>query len=323
MSGSENPNLFANCTVETCPLSTSYYNYRIDLAANAVFVGLFSAALVWFLAVWIYTRRGFWFMVAMELGLTAEIIGYVARVFSWKNQWDQDAFLAQIVCITIGPAFFSAAIYLCLERIVVVYGEANSRIPSKWYTRTFIPCDVVSLLLQAIGGIIASVALQNGHSLTTGDNIMIAGLATQVFTLLIFIVLSADFALQVRRRQRHLGAGVALTQEPALGRIRRSWQFKGFMAALGLATILIFWRSGYRVAELNQGWNGPITFQQYLFVGMEPVLIAAAVYALVLFHPAFCLREAMSKMNKIVSAGEKGEGEVRESESPLQDRGAA
>ncbi|KND94641.1 Sphingoid long-chain base transporter RSB1 [Tolypocladium ophioglossoides CBS 100239] len=262
----------------------------------------------------------------MELGLTAEIVGYVARVFSWDNQWDQDAFLAQVVCLTIGPAFFSAAIYLCLERIVVVYGEANSRLPSKWYTRIFISCDVASLCLQAAGGIIASVALQNGQPLTTGDNIMIAGLATQVFALLIFIALCTDFALQVRRRQRHLGVSVALTQEVALVRIRGSLQFKGFMAALGLATILIFWRSSYRVAELNQGWAGPITFNQYLFVGMEPVLMAAAVYALVFFHPALCLplclREAMSETNKIISADNKDEGEGPESESPFQTAGS-
>ncbi|KAL3956786.1 hypothetical protein ACCO45_009632 [Purpureocillium lilacinum] len=213
----------------------------------------------------------------MELGLAAELIGYAARIFSWKNQWDQNA--------------------LCLWRVQLQDSP-------KWYTRTFIPCDVVSLCLQAVGGIIASVALQNGDSLTTGDNIMIAGLATQVFTLLVFITLCADFALQVRRRQRQLGADVALTQEPGLVKIRTSWQFKGFMAGLGLATILIFWRSAYRVAELNQGWTGPITFNQGLFTGMEPVLITVAVYALVIFHPSFCLGEAMGE-RKLVPYGSK------------------
>ena len=74
-------------------------------------------------------------MFAMELGIITEIIGYSARVISWKNQWNQNAFLAQIVCITIGPAFLSAGMYLCLSRIVVIYGEENSRLPSKWYTR--------------------------------------------------------------------------------------------------------------------------------------------------------------------------------------------
>lgn len=123
------------CSLDTCPLWTSFYNYRIDVVANAFFVGLFTIALFWFLIVWIRTRRNLWFTLAMMLGLMAEIAGYVARLFSWGNQWDINAFLAQIICITVGPAFFSAAIYLCLEDIVDVYGENISRIPKRWYTR--------------------------------------------------------------------------------------------------------------------------------------------------------------------------------------------
>ncbi|KAF9772860.1 hypothetical protein IL306_009403 [Fusarium sp. DS 682] len=299
MSNNVNPTLFANCTVSTCPLSTSYYNYRVNLAANAAFVGLFSLALIWFLGVWIYTRRGFWFMFTMELGVITEIIGYAARILSWKNQWDQNAFLAQIVCITIGPAFLSAGMYLCLGRIVVIYGEENSRVPAKWYTRVFIPCDILSLVLQAAGGVLASVALQNNESLTTGDNIMVVGLSFQVFTLLVFIGLCADFMWCLRRRKLELGAAVVLPQDPALTRVRESWRFRGFTIALGLAVVLVLWRCSYRVAELNQGWNGPITFKQNLFIGMEPVLITAAVYALAFFHPALCMGEAMSQKNSL------------------------
>ncbi|KAF4462219.1 parasitic phase-specific psp-1 [Fusarium albosuccineum] len=271
MSDLPDPALFAYCTVSTCPVWTSYYNYRISLATNVVFIGLFSVTLIWFLAVWIYTRRGFWFMLAMELGITAEVIGYAARVLSWKNQWDQNAFLAQIICITIGPAFLSAGMYLCLGRIVVVYGEDNSRLPAKWYTRLFIPCDLVSLALQAAGGIFASVALQEKkyESIITGDNIMIAGLVFQVFTLVVFISLCADFVFCVRRRKHQIGTRVALPQNPGICHIRDSWQFKGFTFALGLSNILVLWRCVYRVVELHQGWLGPITFKQYLFVGMD------------------------------------------------------
>jgi hypothetical protein len=129
---------------------------------------------------------------------------------------------------------------------------------------------------------------------------MIAGLAFQVFTLVIFISLCADFMLRLRRRKRQLGAAAVLPQDPALTRIRDSWQFRGFTVALALAIFLVLWRCAYRVAELNQGWTGPITFKQYLFMGMEPVLIAAAVYSLAFFHPAICMGEAMSQKNNLV-----------------------
>lgn len=138
VNGFLNPNAFSNCTVDTCPIITSYYNYRIDLAPNAVFLSIFSLSWFAYLGTWIFARRGLtglFFMLAMEFGVGAEIIGYAGRVLSFQNQWGQNGFLMQIVCLTLAPAFFSAAIYLCLGRIVEVYGKENSRLPPAWYTR--------------------------------------------------------------------------------------------------------------------------------------------------------------------------------------------
>jgi hypothetical protein len=67
----------------------------------------------------------------------------------------------------------------------------------------------------------------------------------------------------------------------------------GIFATVGLASILVFWRCAYRVAELNEGFFGPVTFNQGLFIGFEGVLIVLAVFALAIFHPAICLGEAM------------------------------
>lgn len=118
-----------------CQNVPSYYNYRISLAANVVFLALFSLSFLGFAGVYAFTRRGLGFMVAMLLGVACEIIGYVGRVKSWQNQWLQDGFLIQIICLTIGPAFLAAGVYLCLRRIVYAFGPENSRIPPEYYTR--------------------------------------------------------------------------------------------------------------------------------------------------------------------------------------------
>ena len=97
-----------------------------------------------------------------------------------------------IICLTIGPAFFSAAIYLCLARIVVIYGENLSRVTPRTYTITFITCDFIALVLQATGG-----GLANTDSGTMGTHIMVAGLSFQVASLLLFIALSLEFAWRV------------------------------------------------------------------------------------------------------------------------------
>ena len=48
---------------------------------------------------------------------------------------DENYFLVQICTLTIGPAFLAAGVYLCLRRIVYVFGPENSRLRPEFYTR--------------------------------------------------------------------------------------------------------------------------------------------------------------------------------------------
>jgi len=121
---------------------------------------------------------------------------------------------------------------------------------------------------------------------------MVAGLSFQVFTLFIFMICSIDFAINTIRRYRKLG-DEALSQHASVVSIRGSWTFKGFVVALSLATICIFWRSVYRIAELSDGWSGPLMYKQGLFIGFEGVLIAVACVALNIFHPSVCFKVMM------------------------------
>jgi hypothetical protein len=121
---------------------------------------------------------------------------------------------------------------------------------------------------------------------------MVAGLAFQVFTLLIFMILCADFALRTIRRYKSMGES-AFDQNPQFIAARNSIKFKGFLVALTLATICIFWRSVYRVAELAEGWTGHLIKQQWLFVGFEGVMVIVACFALNVFNPAFAFPGGM------------------------------
>jgi hypothetical protein len=132
--GFTNPALLSYCTPIICLIDTSFYNYRIDLTANIAFLVYFSIALVIYPAIWIYTRRGHFFAIAMILGLVTEIIGYGGRIWAYNNQWSEAAYAMQLICLTLAPAFFSAGIYVCLGRVVMIYGTENSRIPPRWYS---------------------------------------------------------------------------------------------------------------------------------------------------------------------------------------------
>lgn len=294
-----------------CDNVRSFYNYRLSLPANAVFLTLFSISLIWFIVTYAVTRRGLGFTIAMILGIICEVLGYAGRLMSWKNPWNENGFLIQICCLTIGPAFMAAGIYLCLRRIVYAFSPENSRIPPEYYTRIFIPCDVISLVLQATGGGMASVASHNNEPIETGDNIMIAGLAFQVFTLLVFMICAADFALNAMRRRRKLGAA-AFDQNDVTRRVRNSWLFRGFLAALAISTICIFWRSVFRVAELSRGWEGELTYRQDLFIGFEGVMVIVACLVLNFFHPTVCFREMMEGEGGIGSKRKKNASRILE-----------
>jgi hypothetical protein len=129
---------------------------------------------------------------------------------------------------------------------------------------------------------------------------MVAGLAFQVFTLLIFIILCIDFAMRTMKRHKNLGEQ-AFDQNPILIQVRGSLKFKGFVVALTLATICIFWRSVYRVAELGEGWTGHLIKQQGLFIGFEGVMVIVACLALNIFNPAFAFKEAMEGLGGLGS----------------------
>ena len=179
------------CTLDTCPLSDSYFAYRPSLAANALFLALFAFSLICFILQVLLSRRFIGFTIALVSGCVLEVVGYAGRLMSWKNPFDQVAspsfalvnhtdvrpqngFLIQIVCLTIAPAFMAAGLYLTLSRIVRTFGPENSRIAPLSYPRIFIPCDIVSLLLQAIGGGMASVASHQDKSPDNGDHIMVS-----------------------------------------------------------------------------------------------------------------------------------------------------
>ena len=159
--------------------------------------------------------------------------------------------------------------------------------------RQFIPCDLVSLVLQGVGGGLASVASTDGGDMVPGDNTMMAGLAFQVASILVFIGLATDFVVRTRRRIQSMGAAAALDQDPAVVRIRNSFMFKACLVALTISTLAILWRSAFRLAELSGGWTGPLMAKQTLFYIMEGAMISVACLVLNVFHPAICFRHMM------------------------------
>lgn len=182
--------------------------------------------------------------------------------------------------------------------------------PPLYYTRLFITCDIISLILQGAGGGIASVKAQADEDPALGNNIMLAGVSFQVFTLSMFICFSLDFFYRAFRVRNDPDAW-----DHRFERLRNTKRFKGFLAALAWSTILILIRSIYRLVEMAEGWTGELIRDEVLFFVLEGVMVIAAVLALNGLHPGLAMKEAYAMAKQVRKDGrKKGEEKVVGSE---------
>ncbi|KAL8867644.1 MAG: hypothetical protein Q9174_005523, partial [Haloplaca sp. 1 TL-2023] len=82
---------------------------------------------------------------------------------------------------------------------ILYLGPQYARFPPKAYYWIFIPCDILSLILQAVGGALSSTS--SGDS-GPAVSVSLAGLSFQVFTLVFFIALIGEYIWRYRKGQR-------------------------------------------------------------------------------------------------------------------------
>lgn len=274
---------FEYCTLDTCCLWQSNFLYRPSFAGN-VFFGVFFGVFVLPQLAFGIKYRTTGFAIAMISGLALEVVGYGGRLMLHNNPWDQNGFLVYLICATVAPVFISAAIYLCMTRMIGVYGDHLSRFRPRTIAIVFMTSDFLSLVLQAIGGGIADTASDPSQA-RGGIDTMIAGLFLQAISLTAFILVFVDFSWRCRSR--------TLDPSAAKQRIRQSALFKVFTASLLLATLAVLCRSIFRVIELWQGFTGELWNNETDFLILDGAMIALAVVCLTAMHPGFAFGKEM------------------------------
>ncbi|KAF5635596.1 phospholipid-translocating ATPase [Fusarium tjaetaba] len=264
----------ANCTLELCPLESSILRYQPNLPANAIFIGVFGLSMA--LHIFQGIKMKTWgFMASMMAGCILEIIGYIGRLIIHDNPFDFIGFLLQIIMITIAPVFFSAAIYVLLSQVINFVDPNVSRFSPKYFYWIFIPSDIISLILQAVGGAVSVVSTAQ-EDVKTGEDVSIAGLVFQVVTLLCFVALFIDYVVRA-------------SKSPA--RYRLTKPILTFLFFLFLSTIFILIRCGYRIAELNGGYFSAIFRDEGLYIALESCMMCIAVLLLNAGHPGYAFKE--------------------------------
>jgi hypothetical protein len=199
----------------------------------------------------------------------------------------------QITTTIISPSFMSAANFTILGAIIRRLGYRYSWLTPRWYLIVFISLDLISLVVQAIGGAKASTAAENNQNADPGGHIMLYGIVLQMIALTIYVALGADFVIRyhlnkpVRKTPPVDGKSEAEKTEerPVIdGRTRL------MLVGLVLNSLFLFIRAIYRTIELNNGWGGPIITNQALFNWLDGTQITLATYVFNFIHPGYLLR---------------------------------
>ncbi|KAF2716729.1 RTA1-domain-containing protein [Polychaeton citri CBS 116435] len=221
-----------------------------------------------------------WYFTPLLIGTLMEIGGYIPRLLSSQvDPYRVDFFVAQYFLIVVAPVLFSAAIYTMVSVMVNRYGREYSPLPPKMIIWIFVVCDVIATVIQVAGAALVGVAYSNRKDPTTPNNILMAGLAVQVFTFAVFLGL---FALVLWRARK---SPVKIPTSFKLG--------------LLLATLAVYLRTCFRLAETVEGAMSYLFSHEAYFGALEFAPMVIAVYALAYWHPGRCLgRTTVDELTK-------------------------
>jgi hypothetical protein len=246
--------------------SGSQYGYQPSLGIGITGLTLFTLSTI--VHVYQMSTSRMWWLVVLVIGGITEIIGYAARIYSWDDDTSLNAFLAQTVTLIIAPSFFSAALYVVFGLIINRVGRQYSILAPKWYTIIFVICDLISLIIQAVGGGQAAVAAETNADTTNGTHIMVAGICFQMLTMSVYVLLVIIYIFRVSKVK------IALTGK-----------MKIFIFGMGIITLMIFIRCIYRTVELLGGWSGYIITHEVYFACLDGLPMVIAFIAFNIFHP--------------------------------------
>ncbi|KAJ5773997.1 hypothetical protein N7457_008893 [Penicillium paradoxum] len=249
---------------------TPSYGYTPSLGAGIAFCTLFGLSGIVHTVQFIWKRQ--WWASVFTVGCLVEVIGWAGRTWSAKCPYNSTAFLMQISTLIIAPTFFTAGIYVLLGRFIQILGRDSSFLKPNLYLWIFCTCDVLSLVIQAIGGGIASgEADKIGGNTDPGTHIMVAGIVFQLFSITVFVVCAIDFVRRTMRRRLLSGPIIPL------------------FGAMVLSIVCIYVRSIYRTIELSEGWDGYLITHESYFIGLDGAMMIVSVAIFNVIHPGWLL----------------------------------
>ncbi|CAI7594117.1 unnamed protein product [Penicillium glandicola] len=261
---------------EDTPMIIYGYTPSIALAAFAA---------TWFFVHFIYHTaqiikiRSWWWMT-FSVGLIFEVIGYIARSLSAKKDpYHLIYFILNYFFIVVAPVLLAAGIYTILSALIPRVGSQYSFLPPKVILAFFITSDVISTIVQIAGACLIGVTESRRQDPTTANNILLGGLAYQVFVMTIFVIVAGSFQFRARHAIRANKLGL-------------------FCLAFSISTLMVYLRTIFRLAETSQGLMGELQTNEVYFACLEfaPIALVALLFAI--WYPGRCVGVAVQVNDK-------------------------
>ncbi|KAK0118343.1 hypothetical protein ONS95_012633 [Cadophora gregata] len=183
----------------------SIWLYDPSLPLAIVFTIIYTIPLAWQFYLTVVKYRACYFSVVI-VGAAFEVGGYISRAVSVEKDEEIPPYAVSSSLIVLAPLFIAAGNYLLLTRLCTrVLPEHIThiyRLPLRKLTKIFVASDIVTLLIQVSGTSIASSNDWEGGMVRVGEDILIAGLAIQCSSLVVFLAILWKFWTLANTQQR-------------------------------------------------------------------------------------------------------------------------
>lgn len=324
------------------------YGHYLNRGGNIFFFIFFLAVLLFNVGMLRYSRYH-WYNITFVCGFVLQVLCFLGRILSFTDDTNINYYLLQYVSSMLSPAFIMGGIYFLFAQNVVVHGRSYSILKPMWYSYFFVFCDVFSLIIQGIGGGMASVASKNNQDPHPGTWTMFGGVVFQVVAMSIFIIFWLEFITRIHFKDAkkittdikykkksiknwfllllnvksvHSYRQNELEQfyNPKYASIRARRFVPYYPLAISVSVLVIYIRCIYRVVELKQGFSGYLITHEVFLMTLDALMIAIAGLIFIPFHPVIVfgkenvLKLATIKQNKdeasdIEEKGEKFSGD--------------
>ncbi|KIY69074.1 RTA1 like protein [Cylindrobasidium torrendii FP15055 ss-10] len=269
--------------------SLTSYGYIPNRTVAYIFLVLFALSTVLHLGQGVWFRK-WWVIPTIVLAGGLETAGWAGRLWSSYRPLASDPYMLQIVCTILGPTPLLAANFIIFGELISIMGPIYSRLAPRLYSRVFLSCDIISLIVQgAGGGIAASADDHDGAEL--GGNIMLGGIIFQLVVIVVYTTLSAEFFWRYATDHPVSSKlpGNARDSQSTLSTHTMRGELSGrsrlMVGALCFNLLVLFIRAIYRTIELSDGWNGRIITTEVYFNVLDGAMVVLAIYTFNIVHP--------------------------------------